>query len=283
MNVAITGHRGLIGSSLKKRLEAEGHKILFCVDIKEGNDIKNLIDKRFKGIDLLIHTASHCKINQSISDPEKTFKENVVGTFSVFEFCRKNKIPKIIFFSSSRVLNKEKNPYTASKIYGEELCKSYKDSYGLDYIIIRPSTVYGPIWDKTERLIHIFITNALENKNIEIYGNPKTKTLDFTYIDDFIDAILLILKKGGWCEDYNISGGQECNIFNLAEKIINLTNSKSKIIIKPPEVTQPQEVSVDISKIKTLGYKPKVDIDDGIKRTVDFYKNFLREKTSPPI
>ena len=274
MDIIITGHCGLIGSFLKKRLENEGHRIVLSVDVREGNDIKNLKDKivDFK-IDLMIHAAAHCKINESVSNPQKTFENNIEGTFSVFEFCRKNKIPKIIYFSSSRVLNEEKNPYTASKLYGEELCKSYKRSYGIDYLIIRPSTVYGLFWDETKRLIHIFIVNALAGKDLEIYGDAKTKTLDFTYVDDFVDG-LLIAMKNKWCEDYNISGKEEFNVYELAKKIIELTNSKSKIIIKDAEAEQPQEVCVDISKIEKLGYKPKVKLIDGVKKTVEFYKLF---------
>ena len=104
MNIAITGHKGLIGSALKKRLELGGYKIVFEVDLRSGGNIRNLKNKDSeKNIDLLIHTAAHCKINESISNPKKTFDNDVEGTFSVFEFCRKNKIKKIVYFSSSRI------------------------------------------------------------------------------------------------------------------------------------------------------------------------------------
>ncbi|MDP2946773.1 MAG: NAD(P)-dependent oxidoreductase [Nanoarchaeota archaeon] len=277
MNIITTGHKGLIGSFLKKRLEEEGHKIVFAIDKKEGNNILSLANRKIDfNCDLLVHMAAHCKINESITNPEETFENNVIGTYSVFEFCRKNKIPKIIYFSSSRVLNKEKNPYTASKLFGEELCKSYKSLYGIDYLIIRPSTVYGPIWDHTKRLMHIFVTRALAGEDLEIFGNPNIKTLDFTYVDDFVDGIMIAMKNK-WCEDYNISGDEEFKVYDLAKKIIELTNSKSKIIIKNPEAEQPQEVSVDISKLAKLGYSPKVKLIDGVERTVNFYKSFVSE------
>jgi nucleoside-diphosphate-sugar epimerase len=277
MNIAITGQKGLIGSFLKERLEKEGNRIVLEIDSRDGENIRGLKDKKvdFK-IDLMIHAAAHCKINQSITIPEKTFEDNVKGTFAVFEFCRKNNIPRIVYFSSSRVLNKERNPYTASKLYGEELCKAYKNSYGIDYLIIRPSTVYGPVWDETQRLMHIFIVNALENKDLIIYGDPETKTLDFTYVEDFIDGIMLTIGDG-WNKEYNISGNQEFKVFDLAKMIINLTESKSKIVIKDPEIAQPQEVSVDISRIKYLGYSPKTDLEKGLKKTIEYYKNHLKK------
>lgn len=276
MNILLTGNKGLIGSYLKELLEREGHKVVLTIDLREGKDINSLKDMNIKEkIDLVIHTAAHCKINQDIENPELAHYHNSSGTFSVLEFCRKNNIKKIINFSSTRVLSKEKNPYTASKLYGEELCKAYKDCYGIEYIIIRPSTVYGPFWDETKRLMHIFITSALKNKDIEIYGDPKTKTLDFTYIDDFIDGIILAL-SGPWNKEYNISGNQEYNIHQLAQYIIQKTESKSKIIIKEAETAQPQKVKVDISAIQSLGYKPKVPVEEGALRCIDWYKEYLR-------
>lgn len=199
-----------------------------------------------------------------------TFNDNVLGTFQALEFCRKNKVPKIIYFSSTRVLNPEKNPYTASKIYGEELCKAYHPCYGLNYIIIRPSTVYGPFPDATKRLMHIFIVNALKNQDLEIYGNPKTKTLDFTYIDDFIDGVMLVINQNN--EEFDISGDEEFNIYELAKFIIANTNSKSKIKICKEELAQPQQVKVDISKIKKLGYESKVSVREGVLKTIDWYR-----------
>ena len=277
MNILITGNKGLIGSSLEKRLEKEGHKIIKSIDSREGEDINNILNLKLnQKRDLVIHLAAHCKINQSITNPEITFENNVKGTFNVLEFCRKNRVPKVIYFSSSRVLSKEKNPYTASKLYGEELCKAYHQSYGLDYLIIRPSTVYGPHWDLTERLIHVFIVSALKNEELKIFGDPKTKTLDFTYIDDFIDGVILAMNQKEWNKEYNISGGEEYKVYDLAKLIIKKTNSKSKIVIKDPEIAQPQKVKVDISNIKKIGYSPKISLEKGIEKTINWYKNYLK-------
>ncbi len=275
MKIVMTGEKGLIGSFLKKRLEKEGYVIVMGCDLRDN---KNVLDMKNKiineKIDMVVHLAAHCKINQSIENPELAHVNNADGTFAVLEFCRKNKISKIMYFSSSRILNHEKNPYTSSKVYGEELCKGYKNVYGIDYLIIRPSTVYGPFWDKTKRLMHIFITNALEGKDIEIYGDPETKTLDFTYIDDFVDGTMLAL-NGEWNKKYNISGNEESNIFDLAKYIIAETGNKSKIVVKDKEISQPQEVSVDISEIKKLGYNPQVSLKEGTLKCIDWYKSYL--------
>ena len=277
MNIALAGHEGLVGHFLKERLEKEGHKFVLLIDKRSGTSLADLTKMTPLGkIDIFIHAAAHCKINQGIANPELDHINNATGIFEVLEFCRKNKIPKILFFSSSRVLSKEKNPYTASKIYGEELCKSYQQCYGIDYIIIRPSTVYGPFWDLTRRLAHIYITNAFEGKDLEVYGNPKTKTLDFTYIDDFVSATLLAI-NGPWNTEYDISGEEEYNIYKLAEFIIRNTSSKSKIKVLDAEIAQPQTVRLDNSKIKRLGYKPEYSVEQGMLKTIDWYKNYLKK------
>jgi len=271
MNIVMSGHLGLIGSSLSKRLQAEGHSITKTFDKKDGTPLDTISEySPEEEIDLFIHAAAHCKINQSITDPERDFQSNVVGTHKVFEFCRKNKVPKVINFSTSRVLSPERNPYTAGKLFGEELCDAYSRCYGLDFVIVRPSTVYGPFMDTTRRLTHIFITNALEGRDLEIYGDPKTKTLDFTYVDDFVDATMLAMAQRN--ESFDISGNQETNVYTLAKFIIEHTNSNSKIKILPPEYEQPQKVRLDTSKIRALGYTPKVSLEEGMKRTIDWYR-----------
>jgi len=270
MKFIITGSSGLIGSSLKKELERNGNKCVLHMDIREGKDVCHGMPHNKYTADIMFHLSSNCKINKSISDPSWGF-ENVIGIHQVIEFCRRNNIPKIVAFSSSRVLSKEKNPYTASKIYLEELCKSYAACYNIEYIIIRPSTVYGPFDDKTHRLVDIWIRAALNGNDLKIYGDPKTKTLDFTFIDDFIDGVILTLKKDIWNTEYNISGNKECNLYDLAEFITNKTNSTSSIIIEPAEIQQPQKTKLDISKMKGIGYSPKVNLEEGITRTIEFY------------
>ena len=271
LRYAITGNHGLIGSALKKRLDEEGNNCVLKMDLRDGDDVCCDMPSSKYTADIMFHLSANCKINKCISNPGWGF-ENVLGIHQVLEFCRRNNIPKIVAFSSSRVLSKEKNPYTASKIYLEELCKSYAKCYNIKYIIIRPSTVYGPFNDQTHRLVDIWIKAALNGDNIKIYGNPKTKTLDFTFIDDFIDGVMLTLKNNKWNKTYNISGGEESNLKELANFIIKETRSKSKIVIKPEEIQQPQEVNVDISKIKEIGYNPKVSLKEGIKETIKYYK-----------
>jgi len=273
MKFIITGSKGLVGTALIKRLAKRGLKPSLEIDIRSN---KNILDiqkiKLNEKIDFMIHLAAFCKINKSVENPESSHKNNSDGTFEVLEFCRKNNIKKIIFTSSSRILSKEKNPYTASKIYGEELVKAYSQCYGIDYVIVRPSTVYGPFNDLTNRLMNIFIINALTNKEIAIFGD-KNKTLDFTYVEDFIDGFLIAMEQKN--KEFNLSSGTETNVLDVAKYITEKTKSKSKIIFKSPEIAQPQQVKLDIEPIRKLGYKPKTSIWEGIDRTIDWYKENL--------
>ena len=169
MNFAMTGHKGLIGSFLLKKLIERGDKPVLLVDTREGKNILDIGNYNLKDkIDVFIHLASFCKINKIIENPLLTFENNSKGMERIMEFCRKNEIPKMVFTSSSRILSKEKNPYTASKIYGEELVKGYFQCYGIDYVIIRPSTVYGPE-DDTDRLIPRWINLALKGDDLTIH------------------------------------------------------------------------------------------------------------------
>ncbi|MFH1521628.1 MAG: NAD-dependent epimerase/dehydratase family protein [archaeon] len=265
MRFIITGHKGLIGRVLKKRLEYEENECILAIDTRDKEnplDVRNLSKKEISNIDILFHLASNCKINKCIEDPAWAF-ENVEGIYNSLEFCRKNKIPKIVYFSSTRVLCPEKNTYTSSKLYGEELCRAYKKCYGIDYIIIRPSTVYGPGEDTTKRLMAIFIENAKTNRDLIIYGD-KDKTLDFTYVDDFVEGVMLSLKE--WNEDYDIAGDNEEKLIDVANEIIFQTKSSSKIRFESPEIEQPQKVKIDISKIIGLGYRPQIKIKEGISK-----------------
>jgi len=273
MQYAITGHQGLIGTYLKKRLDKEGHKCVLQIDQREGFNVMDLMFKETElsdKIDVFYHFAAQCRINEAIANPILPHRNNVDGILSVLEFCRKHDVPKIVTASSSRVLSPERNPYTASKVYVEEITRAYSDCYGLEHIIVRPSTVYGPLFDETSRLINNWFTAAFKEKELKLYGD-KNKTLDFTYIDDFVDGVMLAT-KGPWNQSYNISGNEEVNLYDLGKYIIEKTGTSSKLNMYPEERAQPQQVKVDISAMKDIGFNPKINIAKGIDKMIKFYK-----------
>lgn len=260
----ITGQDGLIGKELVKRLDEQNWEQVLNIDMRSGKNVNDFVYEDPIECDVLFHLAAQCKINESIDNPILPFYHNVQGIFNILEFCRINDIKKIVYFSSSRVISEEKNPYTASKIYGEELCKAYHECYGIEYIIIRPSTVYSIGEDKTNRLINIWINAAKRSEPLKIYG-PEDKTLSFTYIDDFLDALFLVLDNAKWNTDYSVHGIEE-ELYIVAQEIIRLTNSKSKIEFHNAEFAQPQYVDFAEMRLANLGYKPKYTIKQGLAK-----------------
>lgn len=280
MNYIITGNSGLIGTYLKKSLDKK-HNCILQIDQREGFNVLSLdgvkLNPKTQKTDILYHLAAHCKIQEGIDYPQLPHINNADGIHKVMEFCRKNNIPKIVAFSSSRVLSENENPYTASKKYLENLVKGYTECYGIEHIIIRPSTVYGPIHDVTSRLLTTWCIKAIREEKLPLYGDAN-KTLDFTHVNDFVDGINLLVDNWDKTKNkaYNVSGNEEVKLVDVANMIFKAVGHNWTVpqIINflPPEIAQPQRVNVDTSEIRKLGYKPKVKLEDGIKEMINFYK-----------
>jgi len=277
MRYFITGSAGLIGEKLKERLTKRGDKCIMEIDQRLGSNVLNInsiqLTPSTQHTDIFIHLGAFCKINETVKEPFLAHSNNACGVFECLEFCRKNDIKKFVYMSSSRVLSPEENPYTASKKYGEHLCEAYKQCYGIEFLIIRPSTVYGEHHDLTTRLITKWVINALVGRPLEIYGD-KNKTLDFTHVDDFVDGVELLIDNWDKSknEAYDICGNDCRKLVDVAEIIGEITGNLYELQFKEPEIAQPQNVKIDISKLQKFGYKPKIKIEEGIKRLVKFYK-----------
>ncbi len=267
MRVLVTGGDGFIGSHLVQAFQSRGHSV-DVVDIKSGTDVRNFAAKQTYG--LCVHLAARCVIRECIADPDATNETNAMGTFNVLEQMRKTGCKQFVYFSSRRVLHEEKNVYTAAKSYGEELVQAYHQTYGLDYQIIRPSTVFGEL-DCTNRLVPAWIRNAFSGKPLELFGNGQ-KTLDLTYIRDFVQGFFLAIDRGKWNEDYTIANGKGVNLAELAQYIVQQSNSKSKIVFRDAEIAQPQQVECNIEKILELGYTQEFSWKRGIQNTMDWLK-----------
>jgi nucleoside-diphosphate-sugar epimerase len=278
-NFAITGGEGLIGTTLKKRLEDKGDKCNLEIDLRKGSNILNINDMDYniktQPIDIFYHLGASCRIAKCVENPNLSHMNNATGTFQALEFCRKNKIPKFVYMSTSRNLSPEENPYTASKKYGEKLCEAYKQCYGIENLIIRPSTVYGDNYhDLTTRLITKWVINAMKGEPLILYGD-KNKTLDFTHVNDFVDGVELLVDNWDKTKNkaYDICGNDQRKLVDVYNEIIKQTDSKSELVFRDAEKAQPQQIKISIEKIKKYGYNPKVKIEEGIQRLISFYQN----------
>jgi len=300
--ILITGSSGTIGTRLSEKLLEQNYevtgvdwkpnkwnkkieKITLHYDLRDES-IFNKIPKNF---DLVIHLAANARVYNLVKQPELA-RDNFLTTFNTLDFARKNNIKRFVLASSRETYgNSEKliysekdvrlenceSPYTASKIGGESLVHAYKQCYGIDFVIFRFSNVYG-MYDESDRVIPLFIKLINEGKNLTVFG--KEKFLDFTYIDDTVSGILKTIEnfKKAKNDVYNIGSGKGVSIVEVAHLIQEMMAGKNKIIIKENRIGEVVKFVANITKARQkLGYKPKTDIIEGIKKSIEWYRENL--------
>lgn len=314
--ILLTGGAGFIGSTLADKLVKDNEILIydnFSRDSLQNKNIKSSNLKIVKGdvlnFDLLkkscedfkpeivIHLAAIAGIDTVIINPVKTLEVNINGTFNLLKALEKysNRLERFLDFSTSEVLgtyaykSTEKSDtnfapvgearwtYSISKVAGEHLVHSYFKQHGYPCVTLRPFNIYGP-GQVGEGAIQIFIKNVVRNKNIEIHGDGD-QIRSWCYIDDMIDGIELCLtKKKAVGEIFNIGNPKgTITISSLAEKIISLCKSKSEIVYVPKNYVDVELRIPSIEKAKELlGFNPKVDLNEGIVRTYNWYKSNLK-------
>ena len=303
MKIIITGGSGFIGSYLAMQLKQEHDVTIFDVkknvsdiDFIEG-DVTNLdsVKNSITDCDLVIHLAASLGVVNVERDPVQTLDINLGGTKNVLEACRTNNIKKIIFSSSSEIygeptkipIGENDKPipittYGISKLASEEYIKSYSKSYGIQYTIFRLFNVYGAIQD-TQWVLPEFVDKAISNKQISVHSDG-SQVRAFCYVSDVADAFQSVLEKANG-EIINVGNDSNpISIKELAEKIVSLTNSQSKIEFVPFEESNRNRTEIlkripDINKAKKiLNYSPKITLDEGIKKVVKYRKEINSDK-----
>jgi len=304
----VTGGAGFIGSNLSKYLAIIGAKVVVIDNFTTGRK-ENTLDfekleiklinsdiskqketsKYFSGIDFVFHQAAVPSVPRSIAEPMLTNNSNLNGTISVLENSRLNGIKKVVYAASSSaygdtdVLPKTESmnpsplsPYAVQKLASEMYCKTYFDNFGLRTTALRYFNVYGPFQDPNSEysaVIPIFIKKALENKPITIFGDGSTSR-DFTFIEDVIQANLrAAISKASDGNVINVAYGKRFTLDELANKIIDNVNSKSRIEYLPFRKGDVLHSLADLSKTKKLiDYNPQFNLSDGLDKTIEFYR-----------
>ncbi len=304
--ILVTGGAGFIGSHLCKRLLSENSKVI-CLDNLFTGNLKNI--KEFEknnnfefvnhditkpyyrdDIDEIYNLACPASPIHYQSNPIKTIKTCTIGVINMLGLAKKNNA-KILQASTSEVYgDPEIHPqredyngnvntlgfrscYDEGKRCAETLFMDYKREHSLDIRIVRIFNTYGPNMAKNDgRVVSNFILQALNNKNITIYGDG-SQTRSFQFIDDLIDAMILMMNSNNdFAGPVNIGNPEEISIIKLASIILELTNSSSKIVYKKLPQDDPirrkPEISLAISK---LFWKPKIELKTGIKRTIRYF------------
>ncbi|KKR03422.1 MAG: NAD-dependent epimerase/dehydratase, dTDP-glucose 4,6-dehydratase [Microgenomates group bacterium GW2011_GWC1_39_12] len=305
----VTGGAGFIGSNLCEALLGIGHKV-FCVDNLLTGSEKNI--EEFKtnsdftfikwdvtndmpvlpNVDYVFHLASPASVPDYQKYDEETALVNSIGTRNLLKFTKAYKA-KFLFTSTSEVYGDPKehpqketywgnvNPngvracYDESKRFGEMMTMLYVRNKGVDGRIARIFNTYGLNMRKDDgRVISNFINQALEGKSLTVYGDGK-QTRSFCYVSDQVAGLMALMfgnnTKG---EVVNIGNPEEYTMIDLANKIKTMTGSKSEIVYAELPKDDPTQRKPDITKAQTLlGWKPIVTVDEGLKRTIEYYKN----------
>lgn len=306
MRIVVTGGAGFLGSHLCDRLLAEGHEVI-CIDNLITGSISNIEHIRNKNfsfifydvtnylyvdgpVDFVFHFASPASPIDYLELPIQTLKVGSLGTHKALGLA-KHKNAGFLLASTSEtygdpLINPQHeeywgnvNPvgprgvYDEAKRFAEAMTMAYHTFHKVDTRIVRIFNTYGPRNRPNDgRVVPSFINQAIRNEPITVFGDGK-QTRSFCYVSDLIDGIYRLMKSDEhW--PVNIGNPHEMTILQFAEIIIELTNSSSKIIHKPLPQDDPTVRRPDISKAKrVLGWEPKVDIREGLSKTIEFYRN----------
>lgn len=312
MKILVTGGAGFIGSNfiLYMMKKYPDHSFVNFDLLTYAGNLENLklvqdnphykfikgsicdrkkVEEAMDGCDMVVHFAAESHVDRSITGPAVFIETNVVGTQVLLDVAKEKNIKRFhhvstdevfgalpldkpeIKFNEQTVYNPH-SPYSASKAGSDHLVRAYHDTFGLDVTISNCSNNYGP-YQFPEKVIPLFITNAFQNKSLPIYGSGKA-IRDYLYVTDHCSAIDAIIHKGKAGETYCIGGDSERNGLEVAAAIL-------KAIGKPESLKtfvedrkgHDMRYAIDHAKIsQELGWQPSVTFEEGIKKTVDWYK-----------
>ena len=271
MNFLITGDKGYIGRKLFNKLN-DGINVVHGLDLKDGRDVAHHLPSI--NYDYVFHLAAFPSVQQSVDEPSDTFRNNAYSTSVLLEWAKKHNVKRVIFSSSAAAANIT-SPYGLQKRISEQECKLYSDLYGLDTVCLRYYNVYSEdqkYGGAYSTVIGSWMHMIRENKSLRIDGDG-TQTRDFIHVDDIVEANIFCMKykENFNGEVYDVATGVSISL-NKIKQFINLTN---KVVWdNQPERKGDIKYSHSIiSGLLSLGWKPSVSIEEGLKRC------FKKEKT----
>ena len=314
----VTGGAGFIGSHITDRLIKEGVRVRILDNLSTGNianvnleltefikgDItdEEVLKKALDGVDIVFHEAAQINPAKAVEEPLYDFKVNAEGTVKLIIHSLRANVKRFIMactntygdaevdemkedLSTLAVRRSLLSPYAASKVCAEAYLKVANDELGLPTVRLRYFNVFGPRQlPKSEcGVIPIFVQNAFAGKPLYIFGDG-TYTRDFVYVDDVVDANLLAVKNGNVCGGvFNVGTGVEISINKLAEKIKQIANSEVPIIHTHLRAADCRRSKADLTESREiLGFDPKVEFEEGLRRYVQWYRSADQIITGKP-
>lgn len=303
--ILVTGGAGFIGSEFVRQAIAHGYAPLIVDKLTYAGDLGRLkgVHGRYKFYktdicaegaleavfkkekpQIVIHFAAETHVDRSIQQALPFIETNIKGTQALIDLSKKYRIKRFIHISTDEVYGdikkgqfsekaplKPNSPYAASKAAADLLVKASIRTFGFPAIIVRPSNNYGP-WQYPEKLIPVIIFKALKNQGVPVYSRGENMR-EWLYVSDCARAILMVLKKGKLGEVYNIGSGYEKKNIEVVKKILLLLN-KPQLLIRYIQDRPGHDFryALDFSRIRSLGWEPQVDFQEGVHRTVHWYR-----------
>jgi len=309
VKILVTGGCGFIGSNFIHYVLAKHpdysivnlDKLTYAGNPENLADLKNderysfikgdicdatVVEKAINGVDAIVNFAAETHVDRSILSAGSFVNTDVYGTYILLEAVKKHKIKRYIQISTDEIYGSiEKgsfteqsplnpnSPYAASKASGDLLVRAYYKTYNLPLIITRSSNNFGP-FKYPEKFIPLFITNALSELKLPLYGDGKN-VRDWIYVEDNCEAIDLVLRNGNEGEVYNIGGGNERKNIEIVKIILKKLGKPESIIeYVKDRPGHDQRYSLDCSKIKKeFGWSPKYNFEEALSKTVDWYSS----------
>jgi len=306
-NCLVTGGAGFIGSHLVRALIARGDQVRVLDNLSTGHlhnlaDVSDKIDfiqgdlrdevvvtKAVEGVEIIFHEAALASVPRSVAFPLDSHAHCVTGTLVILDAARRAKVRRVVYagsssaygnlpFSSKREADfpTPLSPYAAAKLAGEFYCQAFFQTYGLETVCLRYFNVFGPRQDPSSpysAVIPLFIAKLLKGERPIIYGDG-LQSRDFTYVENVVNANLkAAASQGASGMTFNVGTGRSVSLLVILEHLQRMLGTKISPQMEPPRVGDVRDSLADISQTeKVLGYLPQVDLEEGLRRTVESYR-----------
>lgn len=305
MTYLVTGGAGFIGSNIVRKLLAKGQTVRVLDNFSSGReenlaDLKDRIElhdgdirdywtvvKAVKGVDYILHQAALPSVPRSVNNPLTSNVVNIDGTLNVLEAARQAGVKRMVMASSSSVygdtveLPKHEgmvpsplSPYAITKLTNEYYAKVYYQLYNFETVCLRYFNIFGPYQDPNSfysAVIPKFIVALTNGESPTVFGDGE-QSRDFTYIDNCVEANLLAATADGVAGDYfNVACGGQFTLNYLLDKLREILGVDTKAKYAPPRPGDIKHSYASVDKLKAKGYDPKIDFEEGLKRTVAFF------------
>ena len=306
MKILVTGGAGFIGSNFVRHVLAShpGDAVVNLDKLTYAGNLENLrdveVDPRYRfvhadicdralvreamrGADAVVHFAAETHVDRSNVGADDFLRTNVTGTFTLLEAARELRIGRFLAVSTDEVYGSiaegaaregdvlnPSNPYSASKAAADLLVRAYWTTHRLPVLITRSSNNFGP-YQYPEKVIPLFVTNAIEDRGLPLYGDGRN-VRDWLFVEDHCAAVDFLIERGENGETYNIGGGNERENREITFKILELLGKPETLIRRVADRQgHDRRYSLDTSKLDRLGFRCDTDFDAALRRTVEWY------------